>query len=95
MRNLGPLSPDAIDRLTADTEPWLSCDDCFEHVDVVIDALVVSSASLSEKFRVHLLSCPACHDEARSLAAIVAAEHGLSPAAAVARLDSAVAGLDA
>ena len=92
MRNLGPLSAEAIDRLTADTEPWLSCDDCFEHVDVVIDALVVSSASLSEEFRVHLLSCPACHDEARSLAAIVATEHGLSPAAAVARLDSAVEG---
>jgi hypothetical protein len=92
MRNLGPLSPDAIDRLTADTEPWLSCDDCFDHVDVVIDALVVSSASLSEEFRVHLLRCPACHEEARSLAAIVADEHGLSPAEAVSRLDSAVEG---
>ncbi|GAB3038909.1 hypothetical protein GCM10027052_18350 [Parafrigoribacterium mesophilum] len=95
MTNLRSLSSEAIDRLTADTEPWLSCDDCFEHVDVVIDALVVSSASLSEEFRVHLRSCPACHEEARSLAAIVAAEHGLSPAEAVARLDSAVEGLGA
>jgi hypothetical protein len=92
MTNLGPLTPGAIDRLTADTEPWFSCDDCFEQVDVVIDAMVVSSVSLSEEFRVHLLSCPACHEEARSLAAIVAAEHGLSPTQAVARLDSAVAG---
>jgi hypothetical protein len=90
MTNLGPLTPEAIDRLTADTEPWFSCEDCFEHVDVVIEAMVVSSASLSEKFRVHLLCCPACHEEARSLAAIVAAEHGLSPAEAVARLDSAI-----
>lgn len=95
MRNLGPLTPEAVDRLTADTEPWLSCDDCFDQVDVVIDALVVSSASLPEEFRVHLLRCPACHEEARSLAEIVAAEHGLSPAATVARLESAVEGLGA
>jgi hypothetical protein len=92
MTNLGPLTPEAIDRLTADTEPWFSCDDCFEHVDVVIDAIVGSSASLSDEFRVHLLRCPACHEEARSLAAIVAAEHGLSPSQAVARLDSAIEG---
>ncbi|MEO8906823.1 MAG: hypothetical protein ABI310_01980 [Microbacteriaceae bacterium] len=92
MTNLRPFSPEAIDRLTADTEPWLSCDDCFEQVDTVIDAIVVSSASLSEEFRVHLLSCSACHEEAYSLAAIVAAEHGLSPAHAIARLDSALAG---
>lgn len=90
MKNLGPFSPEAIDRLTANTEPWLSCDDCFEQIDVVIDAMMVSSASLSQEFRVHLLQCPACYEEACSLAAIIAAEHGLSPAQAVTRLDAAI-----
>lgn len=92
MTNHGPLSPEAIDRLTANTEPWLSCDDCFELIDVAIDGMVVSSVPFSEEFRVHLLRCPACHEEACSLAEMVAADHGLSPAEAVGRIDSALLG---
>ncbi len=95
MTNREPLTPEAIDRLTADTEPWLSCDDCFELVDVVIDALVVSSAPISEEFRVHLLRCGVCREEASSLAEIVAADHGLSPVEAVGRIDSALLGSSA
>jgi hypothetical protein len=95
MTNLGTLSPEAIDRLTANTEPWLSCDGCFEFVDVAIEAMVVSSVPFSEEFRVHLLRCSACHEEARSLAEIVAADHGLSPADIVARIDSALLGAEA
>ena len=64
-------SPEAIHRLTANTEPWLSCDDCFERLDVVIDGLVRSNNPLPEAFRVHLMACPACDEEARSLAALV------------------------
>lgn len=90
MTNHGPLTPEAIDRLTANTEPWLSCDDCFDLVDVVIEAMVVSATPFSEEFRVHLLRCPVCHEEACSLAEIVAADRGLSPTDAVARIDSAL-----
>lgn len=92
MTNLEPLTPDAVERLTANTEPWLSCDDCFEQVDVVIEAMVVSSTPFSEDFRVHLLRCPVCHEEACSLAEMVAVDNGLSPALAIARIDSALEG---
>lgn len=95
MTNLEPLSPEAIDRLTANTEPWLSCDDCFDRVDVVIEAMVVSSTPLTEGFRVHLLRCPVCREEANSLAEIVAIDRGLSPADAVARIDAALVGAGA
>ncbi|MEO6942290.1 MAG: hypothetical protein ABI124_04625 [Terrimesophilobacter sp.] len=95
MTNLESLTPDAIDRLTANTEPWLSCDDCFELVDVVIEALVVSSTPFSEEFRVHLLRCPVCREEASSLAEIVAADLGFSPADAVAQIDTALSGVGA
>lgn len=95
MTNLEPLTPDAVERLTANTEPWLSCDDCFEQVDVVIEAMVVSSTPFSEDFRVHLLRCPVCHEEACSLAEMVAADNGLSPALAVARIDSGLHGVGA
>lgn len=92
MTDIESLSPEVIDRLTANTEPWLSCDECFELLDVVIDGMVVSSTPFSEEFRVHLLRCPVCHEEACSLAEIVAADHGLSPADAIVRIDSALAG---
>lgn len=90
MTNLRPLSPEEIDRLTANTEPWLSCDDCFDLVDVVIEAIVVSSTLFSERFRVHLLRCPACLEEACSLAEIVATDHGIPAREALARIDSAL-----
>lgn len=90
MTNLEPLTPDAVERLTANTEPWLSCDDCFERVDVAIEAMVVSSTPFSEDFRVHLQRCPVCREEACSLAEMVAEDKGLSPAQAIERIDSAV-----
>jgi hypothetical protein len=61
-----------VDRLLAVTDPWMSCDECFEDLDLVIDAVVRSGANLSEKFRVHLGACTACDEEARGLAALVA-----------------------
>lgn len=90
MTDARTLGSEAIDRLTAYTDPWLSCDDCFEQVDAAIDALLDATAPLTEPFRVHLLSCAVCHEEASSLAALTAADHGLSEVEAAARLDAAV-----
>lgn len=72
---------EAIDRLTVNTEPWLSCDDCFEQLDVVIDGMLRSNLPLPEVFRVHLMACPACDEEARSLAALVGDAEELIPRA--------------
>lgn len=52
------LTPQVIDRLTAFSDPWLSCDDCFEQVDVVTDALLHAGTPLPEPFRVHLIRAP-------------------------------------
>ncbi|MGH9114555.1 MAG: hypothetical protein ACRDWW_01875, partial [Acidimicrobiales bacterium] len=60
-----------------------------------VETAVGSPASLPEELRVHFLRCPACGEEARSLAAIVAGEHELSSDQAVARLDAAILGTDA
>ena len=85
-----PFSPEAIARLTADTEPWLSCDDCFEQVDAAVEGVLGSTDPLAEPLRVHLNGCGACLEEARSLAALIADEHGLTATEAVARLESAL-----
>jgi hypothetical protein len=81
MTDHGRLNSKAIERLTANTEPWLSCDDCFEHLDAVIDGVVRSNLPVPEAFRVHLLACTACDEEARSLAALVSERQGPPPTA--------------
>ena len=91
MTSRQPLSAAAIRRLTLTTDPWLSCDDCFDDVDVVVEG-VLGGASMSEAFRVHLLSCPVCREEAEALAELVAADHALAPDLAVVLLEGDLAG---
>ncbi|MEZ5321152.1 MAG: hypothetical protein R2698_03540 [Microthrixaceae bacterium] len=67
-----PLTAEQAASLTAVTEPWLSCDDCFEQIDSFVDALVTRRARLDEPLRVHLARCPACLEEAESLISLVA-----------------------
>ncbi|MCB1255797.1 MAG: hypothetical protein KDB26_01735 [Microthrixaceae bacterium] len=84
------LTPEVIERLTTLSDPWLSCDECFEQLDVQVDEVVGEAGSLDEPFRVHLLSCGVCHDEARSLAELIASDYDLSEAQAIERLDHAI-----
>lgn len=71
------LSAEAVALLTLDTNPWLSCDDCFEHVDDVVDVFVSGVLAIPADFRAHLTGCPACYEEAVHLVALVAEEDGL------------------
>lgn len=85
-----PLGPDQIEQLTIDSDPWLSCDDCFEQVDRMIEVVLQRSVPLPEPFQVHLTSCAVCHEEARSLAALIASDFALSADDAITYLDSAI-----
>jgi hypothetical protein len=62
-----PLTPGAVDALLVDTTPWLSCDDCFERMDLHVEALLADPGHRDEAMEHHLLGCAACADEARSL----------------------------
>lgn len=84
------LDPQAIERLTSVSDPWLSCDGCFAMIDTAVDALLGDDGRLSEPLRVHLLSCAVCHEEAECLAEMVAADHGLTEAEALQRLHDAI-----
>ncbi len=82
-----PLSPQVARRLTLDTEPYLSCDDCFDLVDRYVEALLSDPGHDLPAMRIHLAGCAACAEEARSLLGFVAEQDGLDPAPALRRLE--------
>ena len=82
-----PLSPQATRRLTLDTSPYLSCDDCFDLVDTYVEALLSDAQHDMPAMRTHLTGCAACAEEARSLLRLVAEQDGLDPEPALRLLE--------
>ena len=82
------LSDQQARLLTLDTEPYLSCDDCFTHVDGYVEALLANPDHDDPAMRTHLAGCGACAEEARSLIQLVAEQESLDPALALRRLEA-------
>jgi anti-sigma factor RsiW len=71
-------------------EPWLSCDECFDRSDAVLEDLLDRNVPLSAEFRAHLAGCPACRDEMESLAELAATDRGIDPARGRERLHAQI-----
>ena len=80
------LTPDAVRQLLTDTEPFLSCDDCFDLVDRFVELTLHDPSARLPAMRAHLAGCPACSEEAESLLRLVAADEGVDPQPALRRL---------
>jgi hypothetical protein len=80
------LSAAAVQRLTTDAEPWLSCDDCFDQVDRFVELVLSGAAAVPAAMQAHLRGCSACEEEARSLLLLAAEERGVDAAPALDRL---------
>lgn len=68
------LTPEAIRRLTMSTEPWMSCDDCFDEIDRYVESVLAGNSHISPRLRAHLIGCSACFEEAWSLLLLAADE---------------------
>ncbi|MGH3331207.1 MAG: hypothetical protein ACRDPJ_07840 [Nocardioidaceae bacterium] len=67
------LTPETVRQLTLSTEPWLSCEDCFELMDVYVETILADPDTTElPEMHVHLRGCPACAEEAESLLLLVA-----------------------
>lgn len=93
-RHPGALNEHQVTALTKNTDPYLSCDDCFAQVDTTIEALLGDGTKMSREFTVHLSGCPACFDEAVALAELLAPGAGLSPEAAAAAVTAQVGAVE-
>jgi hypothetical protein len=87
-----PLSTDALQLLTTDPGPWLSCDDCFRLVDRYVETLLSDPGEPAPDelaaMPAHLSGCSACAEEAATLLLLAATDEGVDPAAAMHRLTS-------
>jgi hypothetical protein len=80
------LGADVLAQLTMDTEPWLSCDECFRRVDVYVEQLLERRWDAMPQMAVHLRGCPACAEEATTLVLLAAEDAGVDPEPVLARL---------
>ncbi|GMA18643.1 hypothetical protein [Arsenicicoccus piscis] len=79
------LSPQVQDRLLLRTEPWLSCEDCFELMDGFAEVLArdgqAGRAGVDLAMELHLRGCPGCFEEVESLVALLREDAAASRAA--------------
>ena len=61
---MSTLTPAQIAALLLDSDPYLSCDDCLDRVDVYVDRIALGADPADHAMTVHLAACPACRDEA-------------------------------
>jgi len=68
-----PEENPTIARLLGSAEPEILCDECFEHLDVYVDAELghADPDAAVPGMRAHLEGCPACSEEYESLRALV------------------------
>lgn len=68
-----PLTPTSAQRLLVDTEPYLSCDECFARLDEYVERTVKGSGHRDPLMETHLSGCGVCADEAAALAELLGA----------------------
>lgn len=61
------LTPEEIAGLLLDSDPYLSCDDCFAHLDEYVEQLITDPAHQDLAMQIHLAACGACAEEAATL----------------------------
>jgi hypothetical protein len=71
-----PTNPQhTIEHLVGPTDPELSCDECFELLDVYVELELANGAADTHMplMRAHLKGCSGCRDDHDSLLALVQA----------------------
>jgi hypothetical protein len=89
-RRTRPLSAPQVQLLTTPAEPWLSCEGCFDLMDVVVERLVSArdepDGGELVSLRAHLRACPACAEEVAALLELVCDDDGADSSRARAAL---------
>ena len=67
-------TPSQVVALLLDTTPWLSCEDCFEHLDKYAESVAHGAGPASEPMHRPLLGCAACAEELQTQVELLRAD---------------------
>ncbi len=70
------LTRSAVAALLVDTEPYLSCDDCFLRIDQYVEQRLADPAHRDPEMDTHLAGCGVCAEEARTLEELLRQDAG-------------------
>lgn len=65
------LTRPQVEALMFDSDPWLSCDECFDRADFYVECIARGLEPDDPAMDVHLTCCPACREEAATLLALL------------------------
>jgi hypothetical protein len=68
------LTDEQARRLVVDTRPWMSCDECFDHLDEYVESSPGAAPEWLPAMSAHLSGCQVCREEAESLLLLLADE---------------------
>ncbi|GAA5164180.1 zf-HC2 domain-containing protein [Ornithinimicrobium tianjinense] len=60
----------ALERLLLEDGPYLSCEECFERLDVYVESRLAGGPAQPD-LEAHLRACPACAEDVASLTALL------------------------
>lgn len=75
-RDRATLTDSAVAALVVDTEPYLSCDDCFERIDEHVERRLADASYADLEMDTHLTGCGVCAEEARTLEELLRSDAG-------------------
>lgn len=70
------LTDAAVAGLLVDTEPYLSCDECFERIDQHVEKRLTDPSYDDPGMETHLRGCGVCAEEARTLEELLREDAG-------------------
>ncbi len=65
------INAEQAERLVRDGGIWMSCDDCFDHLDEYIDMPRTNDTDWLPAMTSHLSTCQACREEVESLLVLI------------------------
>lgn len=65
------LDAGTLESLLADTDPYLSCDECFARIDEYVEQRLAHPDRLDAAMEAHLAGCGACAEEAETLSELL------------------------
>lgn len=68
------LSDEQAKRFVMDGGLWMSCDECFDHLDEYIEMSAADDAEWLPAMTSHLTTCRACREEVESMLVLISTD---------------------